>query len=58
MVKDLRDNRRKDELITGRHILIDSKYRSDEVRGEVHRKILKDGQKKANTRLCDRVIVR
>ena len=58
IAKDLHDSRRKDELITGRHILIDIKDRSDEVRGEVYRKILKEGQKKSSTRLCDRVIVR
>ena len=40
MAKDSRDSRRKNELITGRYILIDIKDRSDEVRGEVNSKIL------------------
>ena len=35
VAKDPRDNRRKDELITGRRIMIDIEDRSDEVRGEV-----------------------
>ena len=35
MLKDPRDNRRKDELIMGRRIVIDIEDRSDEVRGEV-----------------------
>ena len=43
IVKDPCDNRRKDELITGRRILIDIKDRSDEVRREVNRKILLEG---------------
>ena len=43
MVNDSRDSGRKDELITGRRILIDIKDKSDEVRGEVYRKILKEG---------------
>ena len=38
LAKDPRDTRKKDELITGRHILLED--RSDEVRGEVKRKIL------------------
>ena len=40
VAKDLRDNQRKDELITSCRILIDIEDRSDEVRGEVKRKIL------------------
>ena len=40
MAKDLRDRRRKDELITGRRILIDINDRSDKMRGEVNGKIL------------------
>ena len=35
VAKDSRDNRRKDELIMGRRIVIDIEDRSDEVRGEV-----------------------
>ena len=35
VAKDPRDNRRKDELIMGRRIVIDIEDRSDEVRGEV-----------------------
>ena len=37
---DLCDSRRKDELITGHCILLDNEDKSDEVRGEVKRKIL------------------
>ena len=40
MAKDLCDSRRKDELIIGRRILIDSKDRSDELRGEVYGEVL------------------
>ena len=58
VVKDPRNSWRKDELITSRRILINIKDKSDEVRGEVYRKIFKEGQKKSSTRLCDRVIVR
>ena len=58
MAKDLCDSRRKNELITGRCILIDIKDRSDEVKREVNGKILKEGQKKTSMRLSDRVIVR
>ena len=49
MAKDLHDSRRKDELITGRHILIDIKDRSDEVRGEVYgeRSFERDKRKRA-----------
>ena len=42
----------------GCRILIDINDGSDEVRGEVNRKILKEGQQKSSTRLYDRVIVR
>ena len=42
----------------GCRIMIDIKDRSDEVKGEDNRKILKEGQKKASTRLNDKVIVR
>ena len=58
MAKDPCDSRRKDEFITSHRILIDIKDRSDEVRGEVYEKILKEGQKKSSMRLSDRVIVR
>ena len=40
MAKGPRDSQRKDELITGRRILIDIKDRSDKVKGEVDKKIL------------------
>ena len=40
VAKDLCDNQRKDELITSCRILINIEDRSDEVRGEVKRKIL------------------
>ena len=40
MVKDSRDNRRKNELITGRHILIDIYKGKNEERREVDRNIL------------------
>ena len=40
MAKDPRESQRKDELITGRRILIDIKDRSDKMRGEVNKKIL------------------
>ena len=58
MAKDPRDSRRKNELISGCYILIKIKDRNDEVRGEVNGKILNKGQKKASTRLNNRVIVR
>ena len=58
MVKDLHDSWRKDELITGRHILVDIEDRSDEMKREINREVLKKGQKKASMRLSDRVIVR
>ena len=40
MAKDPCDSQRKVEPITGRRILIDIKDRSDEMRGEVNRKVL------------------
>ena len=40
MAKDLHDSRRKDELITGRYILININDKGDEMRGEVNSKIL------------------
>ena len=40
MAKDPCDSQRKVELITGRRILIDIKDRSDEMKGEVNRKVL------------------
>ena len=40
LVMDPRDSRKKDELIMGHYILLDNEDRSDEVRGEVKRKIL------------------
>ena len=52
------DSWRKDELITGHRILIDIDDKCDEVKGKVYREVLKKRQKKASTRLCDRVIVR
>ena len=55
--KDLRDSRRKDELIMGSNILIHIYNRCDEVRGNVNRKILHQ-RKKKSTRLSDGVIVR
>ena len=58
MVKDPRDSWRKDELIMGCRILIDINDGSDEVRGELNRKILKERQQKSSMRLYDRVIVR
>ena len=57
MPKDLRDSRRKDELIMGSNILIHIYNRYDEVRGNVNRKILHQ-RKKKSTRLSDGVIVR
>ena len=41
MSKDSHDSRRKDELITCSHILIDINDRSDEVRGEVYKVLQK-----------------
>ena len=58
VAKDPRDSRRKDELIMSRLILINIEDRSDEVRGKVNRNILRKRQKKASTRLYDRIIVR
>ena len=43
MVKDSRDNRRKNELITGRHILIDIYKGEYEVRGKIYSESLKKG---------------
>ena len=40
MVKDPRDRRRKNELITGCHILIDIYDRDNEMSGEVNREVL------------------
>ena len=58
MAKDSRDKLIFASAITGRRIMIHIKDRSDEMKGEVNRKILNEGQKKASTRLNDRVIVR
>ena len=43
MAKELRDSRRKNELITGRRIPIDIYKGEYEVRREVNRKILNEG---------------
>ena len=40
MAKNLRDSRRKNELITSRRILININNRSDEGSGEVNNKII------------------
>ena len=58
MALDPRDSRRKDNLITGRRILIDIQDRKNKVRRKIFGKMLKKGQQKSSTRLCDRVIVR
>ena len=42
----------------GRHFLVDIEDRSDEMKREINREVLKKGQKKASMRLSDRVIVR
>ena len=43
MVKDPRDSRRKDKLVTGHRILIDIYKGEYEVRGKVYSKPLKEG---------------
>ena len=58
VLKDPRDSRRKDKLITGSGILIHIYNRCDEVRGKVNKKILHQGKKKTGTKLSDGVIVR
>ena len=58
MAKDPHDSRRKNELVTGRHILIDIYEGYGEVRGKINRKSFKKGYKKLSRRLYDRVIVR
>jgi len=58
VLKDLRDNRRKDELIKGSGILIHIYDRRDKVREKVNGKILHQGKKKTSMRLSDGVIVR
>ena len=58
VLKDPRDSRRKDKLITGSGILIHIYNRCDEVRGKVDRKILYQGKKETTMRLSDGVIVR
>ena len=44
MAKDPRDSRRKNELITGRHIRIDIDKGENEVRRKVYRESIKEGQ--------------
>ena len=58
VLKDLRDSRRKDELITSSGILIHIYDRCDEVKGKVNGKILHQGKKKTSMRLSDGVITR
>ena len=58
MPKDPRDNRKRDELITGNGILIHIYDRCDEVRRKVNGKILHQGKKKTSMRVSDGVIVR
>ena len=58
VLKDLRDCRRKDELITGSSVLIHINDKCDEVRGKVDGKILHQRKKKTSMRLNDGVIVR
>ena len=58
VLKDPRDSRRKDKLITSSGVLIHIYNRCDEVRGKVDRKILHQGKKKTSMRLSDGVIVR
>ena len=58
VVNDPYDSKRKDELITGLHILIDINKRENEMIGKVYSKVLSEGQQKASTRLSNRIIVR
>ena len=58
VLKDPRDSRRKDELITSSGILIDINNRCDEMRGKINGKILHQRKKKTSMRLSDGVIVR
>ena len=58
VLKDSRDSRKKDKLITSSGILIHIYNRCDEVRGKVDGKILHQGKKKTSTRFSDGVIVR
>ena len=44
MANDLRDSRRKDELITGCRILIDIYKGENEIRGKVYSKVLNEGK--------------
>ena len=50
VAKDPRDSRRKDELITGRRILIDIEYKSDEMRGEVKKERSSKREKRKQAR--------
>ena len=43
MAENLRDSRRKNELITGRHILINIYKEKYEVRGKIYAKPFKEG---------------
>ena len=58
VLKDPRDRRRKDKLITSGGIQIHIQYRCDEVRGKVNGEILQKRQKKTRTRLSNEVIMR
>ena len=58
MAENLRDSRKKNELITGRQILIDIYKGKYEVRWKVNSESLKQGQQKSSTRLSNGVIVR
>ena len=57
VLKDPRDSRRKDKLITGSGILIHIYNRCDEVRGKVNKKILCQGKRETSMRVSDGVIV-
>ena len=50
VAKDPRDSRRKDELITGRRILIDIEDKSDEMRGEVKKERSSKREKRKQAR--------
>ena len=58
MVQYSRDSRRKYELIKGRRIQMNFYNGKIKMRREINSKMLKKGQQKLNTRLCNGVIMR
>ena len=58
MTYDPRDSKKKDKLITSRHILINIYKGENEMREKVYSKVLNEGKQKASIRLGNGVIVR